>query len=349
MTRQPCGKGGVTYWDWSLVPVKNLTGAIAGLVLTVIDITERQREKEELRKHRENLKELVEEQTSEIRRKNKQLKLEIRERKQAEKARIVTERRLEEQRTLVMRTDRLRSLGEMAAGIAHELNQPLVGVRGLAEQILIGMKRGWEITDEELQEDLTLIIQQVDRMSHIIEHVRIFAREAGKPELSSVQVNDVVESAMDLLGAQLKSRGIELECELAEDLPPVMANPFSLEEVILNLIINARDAVEERQNNGSDLAQERILLRTFWESENEKRYVKIKVIDWGVGIPEDTISKVFDPFFTTKSPQNGTGLGLSISKSLVEQFGGTIQIESEPGQGTTAIISLPDSRDFQTA
>jgi signal transduction histidine kinase len=128
---------------------------------------------------------------------------------------------------------------------------------------------------------------------------------------------------------------------LAENLPPVLANPFSLEEVVLNLIINARDAVEERLEVNSSDAPFRVLLRTFLEQESESRQLKIEVVDWGVGIPEDILPSVFDPFFTTKEPNQGTGLGLSISQSIIEHFEGTIDIQSTLGQGTTVTISLP--------
>ncbi len=126
---------------------------------------------------------------------------------------------LEQQRAVAMRSDRLRSLGEMAAGIAHELNQPLVGVRGLAEHILIAQDRGWNMDARTIREKVATIVEQADRMSHIIEHVRIFAREAGKPELRPVNVNDVIESSTNLLGAQFSSHGLTLEKSLATGLP----------------------------------------------------------------------------------------------------------------------------------
>lgn len=302
---------------------------------------ERVRAAEALRSAHDELEAQVEERTAELTKSNEALWAEISERKLAEEARRAVERELEEQRVLSLHADRLRSLGEMATGIAHELNQPLMGVRGLAEHILIGMERGWELTEEKLRERLTLIVEQADRMSHIIEHIRMFAREAGKPELYPVQVNDVVKSAMDMLGAQFRSRGLKLECDLTEELPRISANPFSLEEVVINLIVNARDAVEERMEAGSTSAPPQVLLHTLLEQESQEQLVKIEVIDWGVGIPQDILSKVFDPFFTTKEPDRGTGLGLSISKSIVEQFGGTIQIQSKSGQGTTVILSLP--------
>ncbi|MDA0336982.1 MAG: hypothetical protein O2782_17595 [bacterium] len=134
----------------------------------------------------------------------------------------------------------------MAAGIAHELNQPLAGVRGLAEHTLIGMDRDWQLDPDTLRDRLTRIIDQVERMVHIIEHIRMFAREAGAPKLEQVQVNDVVAAAHELLDAQLRSRGVSVALTLQDDLPLVTANRFSLEEVLLNLLANARDAVDSR-------------------------------------------------------------------------------------------------------
>ena len=262
-------------------------------------------------------------------------------RMQAEETRKAAQREREEQLALSMRSDRLRSLGEMAAGMAHELNQPLTGVRGLAEYLLIGMDRGWNITGEKIRDKLEMIIEQADRMTHIIEHIRVFARESGKPELRPVYVNDVVQSSMDILGIQFQSRGLELVCELTEDLPVVSANPFSLEEVVLNLLSNARDAVKERLQMDGTSTPPRVLLRTRVDGEGPGQHVKIEVIDWGVGIPHHLLPKVFDPFFTTKGSDRGMGLGLSVSRSIVEQFGGTLEVQSMLGQGTTGTISLP--------
>jgi PAS domain S-box-containing protein len=258
-----------------------------------------------------------------------------------EEARKAAEQESERQRVLSMRSDRLRSLGEMAAGIAHELNQPLVGVRGLAEHLMISIDRGWELTEEKIRDRANVIVEQADRMVHIIEHVRMFARESGKPELRPVHVNDVVRSGIDMLGTQLRSRGIQLEHEFTEPLPVVSANPFSLEEVVINLLVNARDALEEQLKAGSVSAPPRVVLRTLRDGSGSEEHVKIEVMDSGVGIPEHIIEKAFDPFFTTKGPDKGTGLGLSICRSIVEGFGGRIRIQSTPGEGTTVTISLP--------
>lgn len=197
------------------------------------------------------------------------------------------------------------------------------------------------MSDGKVRTKLDLIVDQVDRMTHLINHVRMFAKEAGKPDVYSVQVNGVVQAAAGLLGTQFRSRGVELECELLEPLPLVLANPFSLEEVVLNLLINARDAVEERLHECSDDTCSRILLRTSVDREGAEDWVKIEIIDRGIGIPGQLLPRVFDPFFTTKGPDGGTGLGLSISLSIVEQCGGTIRLRSTPGCGTTATVILP--------
>lgn len=248
---------------------------------------------------------------------------------------------LEQQRALSMRSDRLRSLGEMAAGIAHELSQPLVGVRGLAEHIVIAQDRGWNLTNQAIRDKVAMIVDQADRMAHIIEHVRIFAREAGKPELRPVNVNDVVTSSVNLLRAQFASHGLRLETTLSPEIPTVLANPFSLEEVVLNVLINARDAVEERLQSEPNLHTPGISLRTYELRDHDRIMVNIDVSDNGVGIPEELRGKLFDPFFTTKDPDKGTGLGLAISKTLVEEFGGTLTIRSQEGKGTTVTITLP--------
>jgi C4-dicarboxylate-specific signal transduction histidine kinase len=186
----------------------------------------------------------------------------VTERKQLEQTARAAERELEKQRVLRIDGDRLRSLGEMAAGIAHELNQPLVGVRGLAEHLLLAMQRGWDLPEDKVRQKLSLVIQQADRMSQIIDHVRVFAREADKPECCSVKWNEVIEAALQMIGAQLRSRGLAVQTELAEDLPLVSANPFSLEEILLNLVFNARDAVLQRSSAGHPLRPPDIRLRS---------------------------------------------------------------------------------------
>ena len=306
------------------------------------ELLERSRAERELKEHREHLEELVQARTVELAEANERLRQEIVEREQAQ-------RELETQRTLSMRSDRLRSLGEMAAGMAHELNQPLQGVRGLAQQLAIAVDRGWDETKETVRDKAGEIVEQVDRMTHVIEHVRMFAREAGKPDRSSVDVNEVVLSSLNLLRAQSQAHGIDIRCELAETLPPVHANPFSLEEVFINLLLNARDAVEEQKGRRPSRAPS-VLLRTKLAPEHGAASVVVEVIDNGMGIPDDVVDRVFDPFFTTKEPRQGTGLGLPISRSIVEMFGGAIDIKSTPGRETRVTVSLPtgNAKEWQS-
>ena len=269
--------------------------------------------------------------------------LDITERVQSEEGRRHAESELESQRALTMRSDRLRSLGEMAAGIAHELNQPLAGVRGKAEHILLGVERGWDLSPETLKDRVKGIVEQADRMVHIIEHVRMFAREAGQPKMTPVHVNDVVNSAVELLGAQFRSHGVHLTTDLAAELPVVTANPFSLEEVLLNLLTNARDAVEAAQE--AAMNQGKVQIRTELRAGEARRRVRIEVVDNGGGVPREDLERVFEPFYTTKDPDKGTGLGLSVSKSIVELLGGRIWMDSVSGSETRVSIVLPVADD----
>ena len=266
--------------------------------------------------------------------KNQQLEEEMNLRQEAEE-------RLEKQRTLRMRSDRLRSLGEMAAGIAHELNQPLVGVRGLAELILFDLDTPEGISQKVLKENVERIIEQADRMVHIVTHVRMFAREAGNTDAKSIDLNDVIRSSMGMMMAQLRSNGILVEEKFSDRPLPVLANPFSLEEVVLNLLSNARDALEKRQGDEEQRIRPTITVTTLLREKNSRLFSVFQISDNGQGIALDIREQLFDPFFTTKTPDKGTGLGLSICKSIVEEYAGMIYYLSEPGKGTTFTIELP--------
>ena len=266
--------------------------------------------------------------------KNLQLKNEIGRRLEAE-------RELEAQRTLRMRSDRLRSLGEMAAGIAHELNQPLVGVRGYAELLIDSLENGIELTRDQIAGNISMIIRQADRMVHIINHVRLFARDAGSIETSRVDLNDVVRSSLSLIKAQFTSHGLHLEQELTPQELPVQVNPFSVEEVILNLLSNARHSVELRKETEGETYTPCIRITTKSLNTDGREEVSLTITDNGAGIPADVADRIFDPFFTTKSPDKGSGLGLSISKSLIESFKGHIQFFAADNEETSFKITFP--------
>ncbi|BBO72530.1 hypothetical protein DSCA_64600 [Desulfosarcina alkanivorans] len=266
--------------------------------------------------------------------KNSQLRAEIEKRENAEKELAV-------QRTVRMRSDRLRSLGEMAAGIAHELNQPLVGVRGYAELMLDSLDEGLELPPETIRQNTGKIVEQAERMVHIINHVRLFARDAGSTETTVVDLNEVVRSGLNLLTAQFKSHGLLLKNEMADGPLSVCVNSFSVEEVLLNLLTNARDSVEHRATIENGVYQPRILVATGVHNGGVKEAFVV-VEDNGIGIPANAAEKIFDPFFTTKDPDKGTGLGLSICKSIVESFQGRIHFATTENQGTRFEIVFPE-------
>ncbi|MGA1867561.1 MAG: PAS domain S-box protein [bacterium] len=268
------------------------------------------------------------------------LGIDITQRIKIEKARKEAESKLEDQRARAILSDRLRSLGVMATGIAHELNQPLMGVRGVAEHILLGLRRSWKLSEKDLQEKIQLIIDQTDRMTHVIEHTRMFARDANNNRRLPVHVNEVIKSSMNLMGTQLRLKGLTVEFDLANNLPPIVANPYSLEEVIMNIINNARDACIERKHKKHSHTY-KIIIMTKQFNVNSHTFVSIEIRDNGKGIPQNVMPHLFTPFFTTKAPDKGTGLGLSISKSIIEDFKGTINIESIVGSGTKVFINLP--------
>ena len=266
--------------------------------------------------------------------KNLRLKEEIQKRQEAEEE-------LKAQRTLRIRSDRLRSLGEMAAGIAHELNQPLVGVRGFAELILHSMDNGLEISKDLIRSNTGTIVEQADRMVHIINHVRLFARDADSIETSIVDLNDVVRSGTGLLMAQFNSHGLLLENDLSPHELPVKVNPYSVEEVIFNLLSNARHSLEKKKETAADEYRPCVRIITGKTTVAGRDIVTLKIADNGTGIPGHAAEKIFDPFFTTKEPDKGTGLGLSICKSIVESFQGQIQFDTIENEGTSFEIVFP--------
>ncbi len=226
----------------------------------------------------------------------------------------------------LIQASKLATLGEMAAGIAHELNQPL-NVMKIGSDFLREMaSKGKKISDEELDTVTEEISSQVDRASGIINHMRDFARVADV-KTGKADINKPIVDVFKILGEQLRLRQIEVELDLEDNLPPIMADSNKLEQVLINLVTNARHAMEETMSGSTKLLK----IRSFTDNGD----IVVTVSDTGNGIPKDIIDRIFDPFFTTKEVGKGTGLGLSISYGIVKDFGGTIRVESEVGTGTT--------------
>ncbi|MFP3869273.1 MAG: ATP-binding protein [Syntrophobacteria bacterium] len=229
-------------------------------------------------------------------------------------------------------------LGEMSAGVAHELNQPLNAIRIGSDFIRKMVNRGERFALEALAKVSQEISEQVERAAGIINHLREFSRTSDLDELEQVDINKPIRDVFTMLGQQLNIRQIQVNLELDEDLPPVLGVSNRLEQIFINLVMNARDAMEEKQTVAYQGEQERVLtIRSFRDDGK----VVVLVSDTGTGMPEAIKERIFEPFFTTKEVGKGTGLGLSISYGIVKDYGGNIEVESEVGVGTTFKLTFP--------
>jgi PAS domain S-box-containing protein len=240
-------------------------------------------------------------------------------------------RRLE-QEALLTQASKMATLGEMATGVAHELNQPLNVIQVGADFLAKMMKREEEISHDKLLKVSRNISEQVSRATNIVNHLREFGRKS-ELEVYPVDLNDPIRDVFTLLGQQLRLRNIEVNLKLDEGLPKIVADKNRLEQIFLNLIANARDAMEAK---GPEVHKD-LTIRTYQEGSS----VMATVSDTGIGMSEGTQERVFDPFFTTKEPGKGTGLGLSITYNLVRDFKGDIDVESALGVGTTFTVRFP--------
>ena len=248
---------------------------------------------------------------------------------------------VQRQRLQAMEANRLHALGEMAAGIAHELNQPLNGIRTFAEGSLYGIRQGWPTPPDAVAETLGDIIGQVDRITEIVDHMRVFARVGSGPELLPVAASEVVGGALKLVSAQLRSHGIGVSVDVPSSLPRVLGHRNQLEQVVLNLIANARDALDSRRASAGPVVAWRASLSLAAAVVEDGHTVALSVADNGGGIAAGVLARVFDPFFTTKQVGKGTGLGLSISRSIVDRHHGRIEVDNRPGDGVTFTLLLP--------
>jgi C4-dicarboxylate-specific signal transduction histidine kinase len=226
------------------------------------------------------------------------------------------------------------TLGEMATGVAHELNQPL-SVIGMAVANTLERMDGGDLDPCYLRGKLERISNQVERVSTIIDHMRIFGRKTDLTS-SKVDLRKVVEDALSLFGEQLRLREIIIEMDLPEACRKVQGHAVQFEQVVLNLLANARDAIEENRLGPGE--PRRIALKV--EDTGLRDKINLMVTDTGGGIPDSIIKDIFDPFFTTKDPGKGTGLGLSISYGIICDWGGTIKAENK-GNGVCITITLP--------
>ncbi len=230
--------------------------------------------------------------------------------------------RLEDQ---VMQAEKLSSIGMLAAGVAHEVNTPLAVIASQSQMLQKLLP-----PEDPQRSFLDKIVRQTFRASEIISHLLKFSRTSGT-EFKQTDVNQVVGETLTLLEHVLRAGRIRLEEHFDSQLPPIQGNSGRLQQVFMNLILNARDAM--RGGGG-------LRVRTLRENSS----VVVEVVDSGVGIPKEDVPRIYDPFFTTKSGSRGTGLGLAVTYGIIREHSGIIEVQSKPGQGTTFRLEFPAAR-----
>lgn len=236
----------------------------------------------------------------------------------------VTEKRHFEAR--MMQSGKLAALGEMAAGVAHELNNPLTAILGNTQLLLRKVNE-----NESSHVLLTDIFKCSKRCQDIIRNLLTFSRQ-DEYLFQTCSINEAVEQVLSLVGYQIRQSHIELEIDLDSNVPFIDGSIQQLEQIIINLLLNAKDALDEVDKIGKEIS-----IRT----ESGAEEVTLSVIDNGTGIDAEKLKEIFHPFYTTKEAVKGTGLGLSVSLGIAEAHGGTIDVKSEPGKGSAFILRLP--------
>jgi signal transduction histidine kinase len=237
---------------------------------------------------------------------------------------IEVERRLEETQKQLAQSDKMASLGQLAAGVAHEINNPLTGVLFYANLILE------KIDDHDpIKTDLEFIIDDANRCKKIVKSLLVYSRKTDSCK-SIVHINTLVETSLNLTRDQKIFGNVHIVKELSDEMMLVNVDTNKLNQVIINLVINAADAMDGKGT---------LTIRTYRDKRLRKVYLEIK--DTGCGIPKENLTKIFDPFFTTKQVGKSTGLGLSITYGIVEEHGGKIRVKETSPEGTTFILEFP--------
>lgn len=249
-----------------------------------------------------------------------------------EKEELKEERhKIEKIKCKLSRPEKLESLSQLASGVSHELNQPLASSRlwvSLLREML--SKEINEKDKEKMNEMLKSVEDDISSMDKIIRKLSYFAQQS-KLKPTQINLNELIHRLLDMLGKKLKSEHITIKKELAPDLPKNFCDINQIEEVLINLISNSRDALAKK--NGGTL--------TFKTKVHGSEEVILEVSDTGCGMSEDVQDRIFDPFYTTKGVGKGTGLGLSVIYGIMKQHNGKIEVKSEAGKGTICILTFP--------
>jgi C4-dicarboxylate-specific signal transduction histidine kinase len=246
------------------------------------------------------------------------------------------EQELREKQEQLVQAAKLATLGELTTGVAHELNNPLNNIGLFIGNVIDSLELG-RVDHASMLRQLQNAMQQVHKATEIITHLRTFGRAAPVSH-EPTRVNDVIDQSLSLMREQLKLRSIEVVLDLDPSSPTVMGNPIRLEQVFMNLLTNARDALVESSKKSISIS-----------SRTESGSVVLAFEDSGPGVPPELEHRIFDPFFTTKEVGAGTGLGLSITYGIVKDHEGSIRLDNRPGEGATFVIELPLARGESTS
>jgi len=238
--------------------------------------------------------------------------------------------------TKQMHADRMANLGEMASGIAHEINQPLNIISLVMDKILIESAKTETIDIGFLKNKSDKIFENITRMKNIIDHIRAFSRSHDDYVLTAFDINSSIENAASMVVEQFKHLGINLNFQLKKQIPQILGNTYKFEQVILNLLVNAKDAVIEKKSKKLEYVDMIIGIRSYQENQ----FIIVEVSDNGIGISNDDVNNITLPFYTSKEEGKGTGLGLSICYQIIKEMNGTIDITSKRYHGTKIKIVL---------
>lgn len=241
------------------------------------------------------------------------------------------------QQQIIIQKSKLESLGVMAAGMAHEINQPLSAISMGLNNMRIKAQRS-ELSEAYLDDKIRKLTDDIQRIRSVIEHVRQFSRDQVNSNPEKIDIQQTLRDAVALIAYDLAKHQIKLRMLHSEHTLSTVGSKFKLEQVFLNLIANARDAILEKIHT-EGLARGEYLIEI--KSCRQADYAEIVFYDNGIGVPGTSLNKIFDPFYTTKSPEKGTGLGLSISYGIILEMGGKITVHSEPKMHTTITVTLP--------
>jgi PAS domain S-box-containing protein len=309
----PTRDGSMRIVSWS---TRNFTsrGGMKARLIVGIDMTEQKQLEGMLKSYNVQLESMVESRSLELRKKDAQL----------------------------IHTARLASLGEIAAGITHEMKQPLNVISITADLIKL-LHKNHTLTDELLLSNLDKIRRTVDRMATTMNHLRGFTH-IDSANFKPIQIREAVDGALAIIGQQIRLDDIDIAIEVPEQLPTVLGELHQIEQVLVNFMQNARDAIVSKMQalEAADMLDggpKRIAVRSGVRNSGKELFIEVE--DSGTGVDKAVRERIFEPFFTTKEADRGTGLGLSISMNIVQSHGGAVELESTPGQGSTFRVIFP--------